>query len=140
MEEVKFKLIEPSEIGEQYWARLADRVLPFIRCTGCSTPRIYLTKVCAACESTDFDWVESAGHGNIYACTTVHYPPTNEFVTPYVVGLVDLDEGYRVMANIVNGAELEPQIGDRVHVTFEELPDGKLLPQFELEHQTPRDS
>ena len=49
---------------------------------------------------------------------------------PYVVALIDLDEGPRMMANIVGDDALDVAIGDRVKVTFEDRGDGAMLPQF----------
>jgi uncharacterized OB-fold protein len=55
-----------------------------------------------------------------------------EFVArvPYVVALIDLDEGPRLIANIVGDDALLSQIGDRVTVCFEERTGGAKLPQF----------
>jgi len=49
---------------------------------------------------------------------------------PYVVALVELDEGPRMMANILGSDALEVGIGDRVQVAFEDRGDGAMVPQF----------
>ena len=50
--------------------------------------------------------------------------------TPYVVALIELDEGPRMMANVNGDDALSVRIGDRVGVTFEDRGDGALIPQF----------
>jgi hypothetical protein len=50
---------------------------------------------------------------------------------PYVVALIDLDEGPRMMANVLGDDALSMAIGDRVQLTFEDRGDGALIPQFQ---------
>jgi uncharacterized OB-fold protein len=67
----------------------------------------------------------------VYAVTVVHRAPSAAFRAdvPYAVALVDLDEGFRMLANVVGGAPADVAIGDRVRVAFE--PRGAVtLPQF----------
>jgi uncharacterized OB-fold protein len=88
--------------------------------------------LCPHCWSDQLEWAESAGRGSIQSFSIVHRAPTADFAAnaPYVIALVDLDEGPRMFANVVGNGALEVAIGDRVSVTFEDRGDGALVPQF----------
>jgi uncharacterized OB-fold protein len=68
----------------------------------------------------------------VYSFTVMQRAPAPEFASraPYVVALVDLDEGPRMMANIVGDDALGVGIGERVRVCFEKRKDGFSIPQF----------
>jgi uncharacterized OB-fold protein len=80
-------------------------------------------------------WMEVSGKGTIYTFT-VNHRPANEFMkdrTPYVVAAIDLDEGVRLIANIVDSAITDVKCGARVRVTFEKASEEITLPQFTLD-------
>ena len=89
-------------------------------------------KFCPHCWSDQLEWVDSKGHGTVHSFSIVHRAPTPVFAasTPYVIALIDLDEGPRMFANVVGDDALEVAIGDRVSVTFEERGGGAVVPQF----------
>ena len=134
---IEFRKLIPSEIGEEYWRRTADDRLPLMKCRHCGQLRRYLTRVCYRCQHTDYDWIEAGGGGTIYAFTEIFYPPTDEFEAPFVLALVDLDEGVRMMANILHAKGDDLAIGQRVKVVFEDMADGKRVPQFEVDAASP---
>ncbi|EHP42068.1 hypothetical protein OR16_16637 [Cupriavidus basilensis OR16] len=75
-----------------------------------------------------------SGNGFIYTFTINHRAP-NAFMKarlPYAVAIVELDEGVRLMANILNADPAEIGIGKRVKVVFEKVSEDMKLPQFEL--------
>jgi len=88
------------------------------------------------------EWVRALGTGTVYSMTTVHQRVSDEFVPPYIVAIVELDEGPRMLTNIIGKS---CQIGDRVRVVWRERPDAPPLPVFEpvplIEHihQLPTD-
>ena len=125
-----FRSVTPTELGVDYWAHTARRVIPLRECTECGLRRLYLTNVCSRCHGTQWTWTEAAGLGTVYASTIVRVRLSAEFPSSYQVALIDLDEGVRMMANIVVDDEQPLPIGTRVRAVFEELPDGKQLPQF----------
>lgn len=88
--------------------------------------------LCPHCWSDKLEWVESSGRGTVYSVTTVHRAPTPVFSsnTPYVIALVDLDEGPRMFANVIGDGARGVAIGDRVEVTYEDRGEGALVPQF----------
>lgn len=110
-----------------WWDGLAAGELRIQRCTGCSAVRHPPEPGCAECGSLDWDWLVSAGRGTIHSHVVVHEPRFAAFPAPYVVALVDLDEGVRLVAN-VEPVE-EAGIGTRVRAEIRDF-DGLALPVF----------
>lgn len=72
----------------------------------------------------NLQWKATSGKGELYSYTITHVPtPGFEDKTPYVVGLVELDEGVRIIANMINLAPDDVEIGMRVKVAWEKLSD-----------------
>jgi uncharacterized OB-fold protein len=127
---VLFREPTPSFVGREYWERCARGELAAQRCDSCGLLRRYLTRVCPRCKSTDYTWEALSGAGTVYASTVNHFALSPEFEAPYVVALVDLDEGLRVMTNIV---ECDPESvapGIRVTVVWDRVSDVITLPLF----------
>jgi uncharacterized OB-fold protein len=88
--------------------------------------------LCPKCWSADLDWVEASGKGVVHSFSIVRRAPMAAFAerVPYVVALIDLEEGPRMMANIIGDSALETSIGDAVHLCFEDRGKGAKIPQF----------
>lgn len=110
-----------------FWAAAERRELVIQRCTACGTHQFYPRPFCLSCGSHDVEWVETAGTGIVHATTTVHLQVLPDMEPPYVVALVELDEGPRLVTNLVKPA---PAIGDRVEVSWRERTDAPPLPVF----------
>ena len=84
------------------------------------------------CWSSELGWTKSTGEGRVYTFTVMYRAALPSFASrvPYVVALIDLAEGPRMMANIVGNDALQTQIGDRVTVCFEQRGDDGKVPQF----------
>jgi uncharacterized OB-fold protein/acyl dehydratase len=100
------------------------------RCTGCETLRHPPGPACPSCRSFDWDAVEASGRGTVYSFTVNHYPKVPAFDYPLAVGLIELEEGVRVVANIVDIAPDAIEIGAPVEVVFTDFDDELTLPQF----------
>jgi uncharacterized OB-fold protein len=100
----------------EFWRACANGQLRYQVCDSCKGPQFYPRPFCAKCGSDKLDWATSKGSGTVYAVTTVERAPTEDFraLQPYAIALVDLDEGFRMMAH----ADTAAKIGDRVQVTF----------------------
>ncbi len=122
----------PNADSKIYWEGAAREELLLRRCTACAKPHFPPRHLCPHCWSDQLEWVKSAGKGVVYSFTVMHRAPMPAFVkrVPYVVALIDLDEGPRTMANIVGEDALQTCIGDRVFVCFETRAGGSKLPQF----------
>jgi uncharacterized OB-fold protein len=122
----------PNADGAPYWEGAKAGRLMLQRCTGCAAPRFPPRWVCPRCGSQQVEWVAAAGRGTVYSFTIVHRAPLPAFrpSLPYVIALIDLEEGVRMMANIRGEDALEVAIGDAVEVLFEARAEGGAVPQF----------
>lgn len=123
----------PTAETQTYWNGACQGKLLIQRCTSCGRQQHFPSVICRTCQSTSLEWREAAGTGTVHTLTVVHRAPSAAFASlvPYVLALVDLDEGVRMMANIVHAAPDAVSIGLRVRVVFESLGDNVALPQFE---------
>ena len=124
-----------GEASEAFWEATKEKRFLVQRCTACDAAIFYPREVCPTCLSSDsLTWVESAGNGTIYAAS-VQEKPANPLMAdkvPYVVALVELEDGIRLMSNVINCPPYDATVGSPVQLTWEELSDGRHLPQFEL--------
>jgi uncharacterized OB-fold protein len=127
---------EPSEISQPFWDASREQRLVLQRCPACDRSVWYPRAMCPTCLGEDLEWVEASGHGTVYAMSVHHRAPTAELAdfAPYVVALVDLDEGVRVMTNVVGAEPGSVHVGQRVDACWEPLADGRHLLLF-----TPQD-
>jgi len=130
-------LPQPTQATEPYWQGARERRLLYQACRACGQRQFFPRTLCLACLGEELDWSESAGKGCIYTFTINHRPALAAFQgeTPYAVAMIDLDEGVRMMANIVNADLAAIAIGKRVRVVFEDVGQGVMLPQFELDDE-----
>ena len=124
-----------GEASEAFWEATKEQRFLIQRCDACNQVIFYPREVCPGCLSSDsLSWQESPGKGTIYAAS-VQEKPANPMMAdrvPYVVALVELDEGIRLMSNVINCAPYDASVGKPVQLTWEPLSDGRNLPQFEL--------
>lgn len=122
-----------TDVSEPFWQATRGRRLIMQWCRPCERVVFYPREVCPRCLGFDLEWRDSQGTGTVYAFS-VHYrtgSPEMMDRTPYVVALVDLAEGARLMTNIVGCDPADIGVGMGVQVTWELLSDGRHLPLFE---------
>ncbi|WP_454695877.1 Zn-ribbon domain-containing OB-fold protein [Achromobacter aegrifaciens] len=126
--------IRPTAETRPFWDGCRGGKLRYQTCADCGAVQRIPRSVCTHCHGLRLDWNESAGLGTVLSHTTVHRAPTPAFKTetPYVIALVDLDEGFRLMVNTRGGANPPLAIGQRVRIGFEPRGDD-LLPIAEQE-------
>ena len=112
-----------------FWEGLKEGELRIQRCIGCGTLRHTPLPACGECQSLDWDWIVSAGAGEIYSHVTVHYPQVPSFDYPLPIGLIALDEGTRIVANLDMDPE-DVKIGMRVQARIQAFDDELSLPVF----------
>ena len=122
-----------SALTAPFWDATRERRLLLQWCRSCGRPVTYPREVCPVCLSSALEWRESAGRGEVHAVTVEHHPqqPGLADLAPYAVALVDLDEGARLLTNVVSADAASVAIGQRVRVAWEPLGDGRHLPLFE---------
>ena len=97
----------------------AHLVLP--KCSVCDFVIWFPREICPECSSQEVAWFKASGRGTIYSCTTTRQIPGSwSKVTPFVLAYVELEEGPRVMTNIVECDPESVSIGDPVEAVFEE--------------------
>ena len=111
-----------------FWEAAARHELMVQRCDSCGHHQFYPRPFCLACGGDDLDWAEVSGKGAVYSLTVPRIPVGPGFEPPYPVALVELDEGPRMLTNIVNG---EAAIGDRVRLAWKDRKGAPPLPVFE---------
>lgn len=116
-----------------YWNGARERKLLLRKCKSCGELHFMPRNLCPSCWSHDLEWIESQGRGNVHSFSIIRRASAPEFASrvPYVLALIELDEGPRMMANVLGDDALSVAIGDRVTLTFEDRGDGALLPQFQ---------
>jgi uncharacterized OB-fold protein len=86
--------------------------------------------MCPGCHGLDLGFVRASGRGTVYSFVVVHHPAVASFEHPNLIVLVELEEGTRLVSNLVGAAGEEVRIGMPVEVEFAEVEPGRLLPRF----------
>jgi uncharacterized OB-fold protein len=124
-------LPSPDAETQPYWDAARERRLLIKRCRACGEAHWYPRPFCPHCWSEDVDWEEASGGATLYTWSVVRrndLPPFGERV-PYITAVVDLDEGPRMLSNLVEVAEADVSIGMRLVLAWQE--DGDyVLPVF----------
>jgi uncharacterized OB-fold protein len=120
----------PGMLTQPYWDGCARGELLFQRCGDCGHATHTPAYLCSNCTSQNLTWEASAGTGTIYSWTTVWRPQIPAFEVPYVAIIVDMDEGWQILSNLIGCAADAAEIGMPVEVEFHEMQGGFTLPYF----------
>ncbi len=117
--------------SQEFWDFASQGKLMLRLCNQCKRTMYYPRIICIHCLSDDLGWTEASGRGTVYASTMVHRAPGDAFKSsvPYVVAIVELEEGHRMMTNIVGISPEQVEIGMPVSLVFEER-ENTAIPQF----------
>ena len=121
-----------DEESKGYWEACQRRELVIQRCGACGVLRHYPRALCPRCLSDAVEWVRCSGRGTVYTFTVTHQNQAPGFrdALPYVLAYVELDEGVRLLTNIVECAPEAVRIGLAVEVVFEDATPAVTLPKF----------
>ncbi len=121
-----------NEESRPFWEGCKRHELVLQRCQDCGAFVYYPRALCTACHSDRLRWEPVSGQGTIYSFTVCHRPagPAFQGDVPYVVALIDLREGPRMISNIVGIAPALVRIGQSVRVAFEDVTEELTLPKF----------
>lgn len=92
--------------------------------------------MCPHCRSLEWTAQPLAGTGSLYSYAVLHHPRSPVFDYPVLAALVDLDEGVRIVSNLVEIESSEIRIGMRLTVNFEPTSDGGTVPVFRPDANT----
>jgi uncharacterized protein len=113
-----------------FWEGVERGELLIQRCSGCGAPRHPPRPMCPCCHTLEWDTVRASGRGTVHSYVVPRQPRPPAFPEPYVVVLVDLEEGTRLVSNLV---EIEPEavrIGMPVELVVTKVDAELTLPLF----------
>jgi uncharacterized OB-fold protein len=123
----------PTPETRPFWAAARRHELSLQRCRACGAHVFYPRAACPHCLGGDLEWRRVCGRGRLHTFTVVHRGQKGfPLGPPYVIAIVELDEGPRMMTNLV-GIEPDPaklEIGMPVEVVFEDVSAEVALPRF----------
>ena len=119
----------PDNAALHYWQSAADGKLVLQRCVDCGEFQFYPRALCAACAG-ETEWVDASGRGTLYTFTVIRQNRSEAFVrlSPYAVGIVELEEGVRMMSNIVECELDRLEVGMALEVLLLKAADDVGLP------------
>jgi len=124
---------KPTPESQPFWDASRVGKLLIQRCNTCQQHYFYPRALCRHCLSRDVAWVEASGRGTLHTYVISHRPGRSApLPAPYIVAIVELDEGPRMMTNLV-GVEPDPAkipCDMPVEVVFESISETITLPRF----------
>lgn len=122
-------LPQPDHASRHYWQCAADGRLVLQRCTECGEFQFYPRSLCTSCAG-ETEWVDATGRGTLHTFTVIRQNRSRAFadLSPYAVGIVELEEGVRMMSNIVDCDLDALRIGMALEVVLLKAADDVGLP------------
>jgi len=132
MSEPRRPLPRIDEETRGYWEAVVRHELFVQECGACRVRRFPPRAVCPACLSSSTTWIRASGRGTVYSFTVTHQNQAPGFRErlPYVLAVVELEEGVRLMTNLVGCAPDAVRIGMAVEVEWEDVTPEVTLPLF----------
>jgi uncharacterized OB-fold protein len=107
-----------SDDNHFYWDAAREGRLVTQQCAQCGRLRHPPRPMCPECHSLEFEIADVSGDGVVYSYAILHHPQNPAFEYPVLAALIDLDEGVRVLSNLVDVDPHDIRIGMRVTVDF----------------------
>ncbi|OGA57629.1 MAG: hypothetical protein A3G81_03895 [Betaproteobacteria bacterium RIFCSPLOWO2_12_FULL_65_14] len=123
----------PDADSRPFWDGCREHQLRIERCADCGTARFPPSGMCPHCRSSRREWITASGRGTVFSWIVVRHPVPKEMYAgevPYVVALVELEEGVRMPTNIVGCEPGAIRAGMPVEVVFEDVSADVTLPRF----------
>ena len=134
MPEVAYRkpLPVPSELSRPYWEACRRHELLVQCCRSCGVVRFPPAVLCPECLSEEAEWKKSSGKGKVLSFVVFHrlYHPGFEGELPYTVALIEVEEGARLISNVVGCPPAEVACDMPVEVVFEDVTPEVTLPKF----------
>jgi uncharacterized OB-fold protein len=123
-----------TELSQGFWDAVQNEQLAIQKCAACDLLRHYPQPLCPSCHSNEFGWQPVSGRGEIYSYTVAHraFHPAWQQHVPYVIATIELEEGIRMVCDLLEADPDRIAIGQRVEVAFAELPGQGRMPRFEV--------
>ncbi len=132
MPEYKKPIPVPSAEAQPYWDGLRDRKLLMPRCDACGKYWFPPSLLCPHCNATKWTWTSTSGHGRIFSYVVYHrvYHPGFADEVPYAVAVIELDEGPRMISNVIGIVPDKLVCDMRVEVVYQPITETITLPKF----------
>lgn len=125
-------LPRPTPETAPYWDGCRSHQLRIQRCDACGHHQLYPRIRCTECSSGQVEWVAASGRGKVVSFTVVRQAITEAYAAdiPYVIALIQLDEGPTLMSNVIQCDPESVVIGMPVEVVFETWTEEVTVPKF----------
>lgn len=132
MKEYRKPLPEIQPWSRAFWEGTKRHELLIQECGDCGARIFYPRKYCPECWSSNLGWSQACGRGRVYCHTTTLTGVEDKFAEdlPYVLAIIDLEEGVRMMGNIVDCDPDKVSIGMDVEVVFDDVTPEITLPKW----------
>ncbi|MGZ8268377.1 MAG: Zn-ribbon domain-containing OB-fold protein [Burkholderiales bacterium] len=132
--EYKKPLPTLTEENRPFWEGAREGRLVMQKCGACGHIRYPISHVCPDCLSYEFEWTPLSGRGEVFSYVVFYQLYNKAFADdiPYNVAQIQLDEGPRMMSNIVGADNDAVKVGDKVEAAFEKATDEITIPKFRL--------
>ncbi len=132
MKDYRKPLPDVNDDNREFWRGCRRHELRFQRCEDCGHVRWPASMICPSCHSRNTQWITSRGRGKVYTFATYHvaFHPAFKDDLPYVVADVELEEGPRLLTQIVDCPLGEVVCDMPVDVKWEDVTEEFSLPKF----------
>lgn len=133
MTQVEWRVV-PTIIEETrpFWEACTRHELVLQHCLACGSYQHYPRPFCGECHGSELEWYECSGKGEVYTFSVTYRNLSPEFKerTPYILAYVELEEGVRVLTNILCCEPEDVYVGMPVEVMFEDVSEQISIPCF----------
>jgi uncharacterized OB-fold protein len=125
---------QPTPLTQPFWDACQRSELVAQRCSDCERFRHYPQPLCPHCICSEYRWEKLAGTGQIHSYAISHraFHPAWEEHVPYVIATIELDEGIRMVCDLLGTDPDSVEIGQKVVAEFAEMPGQGTMPRFRV--------
>ena len=125
---------QPTVETQKFWDGCRNHQLMIQQCVECGHNQFYPRIMCTQCSGRQIQWIQASGRGTVKSFTIIHraISPAYQQEAPYVLALIQLEEGPTMMSNILQCDPHAVEIGMKVEVFFEDWSSDITVPQFRL--------
>lgn len=127
---LEMPLPHPTPLSQPHWDGCKEGKLRVQKCADCDAYIFIPAPCCSNCLGEHLEWVDSSGLGTLYSYTIVHRPQQPSFEVPYIVAVVEVEEGWYMLSNLKGVEPEEVEIGMPLEVVFEKRSPEITLPLF----------
>lgn len=123
---------KPAPESQPYWEAAKSHTLSLPHCDACEQFWFPPSQTCPHCLSSKFSWQAVSGRGKVFSFVTFHrvYHPAFEGEVPYVVALIELEEGPRLLSNVIGIPVDQVRCDMSVKVVFDDVSGDVTVPKF----------